>query len=69
MEVGGTAELRSWILSFGSGAEVLEPASLRAEAARDLETALARYRRGSASRKRGARRGSSAERRAAEQAS
>jgi predicted DNA-binding transcriptional regulator YafY len=45
MEVGGTAELRSWILSFGSGAEVLEPASLRAEAARDLEAALARYRR------------------------
>jgi len=44
MEVGGTAELRSWILSFGSGAEVIEPASLREEVTRDLEASLARYR-------------------------
>ena len=43
MEVGGTEELRSWILSFGAGAEVLEPESLRAEVARDLGAALARY--------------------------
>ncbi len=44
MQVGGTAELRSWILSFGPGAEVLEPASLRADVARDLKATLARYR-------------------------
>jgi predicted DNA-binding transcriptional regulator YafY len=43
LEVGGTAELRSWILSFGSGAEVLEPESLRDEVRRDLEASLARY--------------------------
>ena len=43
MRVGGGSELRSWILSFGPGAEVLEPESLRAEVARDLGDALARY--------------------------
>ncbi len=43
MEVGGTEELRSWILSFGAGAQVLEPESLRAEVARELGAALARY--------------------------
>jgi proteasome accessory factor B len=44
MEVGGTAELLAWILSFGSGAEVLEPESLRAQVVGDLEASLARYR-------------------------
>jgi hypothetical protein len=44
MQVGGTAELRSWILSFGAGAEVLEPAALRAEVMRELAGAAARYR-------------------------
>ena len=44
MEVGGTTELRNWVLSFGAGAEVLEPESLRAEVAGELERALARYR-------------------------
>jgi predicted DNA-binding transcriptional regulator YafY len=48
MHVGGTAELRAWILSFGSGAEVLEPASLRGEVVRELEAAAARYRDGAA---------------------
>jgi predicted DNA-binding transcriptional regulator YafY len=43
MEVGGTEELCSWILSFGGGAEVLEPASLRADVERELRAALARY--------------------------
>jgi predicted DNA-binding transcriptional regulator YafY len=43
MEVGGTAELRSWVLSFGSGAEVLEPESLRDDVKRELSSALARY--------------------------
>ena len=43
MQVGGTAELRSWILSFGSGAEVLEPESLRNEVAVELAAAIRRY--------------------------
>lgn len=44
MEVGGTAELRNWVLSFGGGAEVLEPAALREEVEAELARALARYR-------------------------
>jgi predicted DNA-binding transcriptional regulator YafY len=43
MQVGGTAELRSWVLSFGAGAEVLEPEALRAEVVRELAGAAARY--------------------------
>ena len=43
MEVGGTADLRTWILSFGSGAEVLEPEALRDEVTRELRDAVARY--------------------------
>jgi predicted DNA-binding transcriptional regulator YafY len=43
MEVGATADVRSWILSFGSGAEVLEPTSLRDEVKKQLEEALNRY--------------------------
>lgn len=43
MDVGGAAEVRSWVLSFGSGAEVLEPASLRADVQRELTRAAARY--------------------------
>jgi predicted DNA-binding transcriptional regulator YafY len=43
LEVGGHEELRSWILSFGSGAEVLEPAALREEVEAELKRALARY--------------------------
>lgn len=43
MQVGGTADLRTWILSFGDGAEVLEPATLRQEVARELAGALERY--------------------------
>ena len=44
MEVGGAAEVRSWVLSFGAGAEVSEPASLRADVARELDAASLRYR-------------------------
>ena len=43
MEVGGTADLRTWILSFGAGAEVLEPPTLRDEVAEELAGALTRY--------------------------
>jgi len=43
MEVGGSDELRNWVLSFGAGAEVLEPASLRDEVRGQLEAALTRY--------------------------
>ena len=46
MQVGGLSELCSWVLSFGAGAEVLEPASLRSEVARELEAARERYRSG-----------------------
>ena len=46
MEVGGTDELRTWILSFGDGALVLEPAALRDAVARELGLALERYRGG-----------------------
>jgi hypothetical protein len=46
MEVGGTDELRTWILSFGDGALVLEPPALRDAVARELGLALARYRVG-----------------------
>ena len=43
MEVGGAAELRGWVLSFGSGAEVLEPQELREEVARELRDTAALY--------------------------
>jgi len=43
LDVGSTPDLRGWILSFGSGAEVLEPEELRAEVARELEKARVRY--------------------------
>ena len=43
MEVAGHAEVLSWVLSFGAGAEVIEPDSLRDEVARELERARARY--------------------------
>jgi predicted DNA-binding transcriptional regulator YafY len=44
MEVGPSLELRNWVLSFGAGAEVLEPASLREEVQNELEAALLPYR-------------------------
>lgn len=43
MEVGGTRELTSWVLSFGGGAEVLEPEALRRSVTRELRAALERY--------------------------
>ncbi|MFP6655094.1 MAG: WYL domain-containing protein [Myxococcota bacterium] len=44
MEVGATQELANWILSFGGGAEVLAPESLREEVLASLKAALAHYR-------------------------
>lgn len=43
MEVGDTTELRSWVLSFGADAEVLEPESLREEIASELRRAARPY--------------------------
>jgi len=43
MEVGGTRELASWVLSFGGGAEVMEPDTLREEVRSRLKSALALY--------------------------
>ena len=43
MEVGGNQELVSWVLSFGGGAEILEPLALRKEVQSRLEAALTRY--------------------------
>ena len=44
LEVGGLAEVQSWVLSFGAGAEVLEPPELRAAVEGELAVALDRYR-------------------------
>jgi predicted DNA-binding transcriptional regulator YafY len=43
MDVANTPDLRTWILSFGSGAEVLEPEDLRATVAKEFQSALKRY--------------------------
>lgn len=43
MEVGDTADLRAWILSFGAGAEVIEPAELRSGLRDELKAAGDRY--------------------------
>jgi proteasome accessory factor B len=45
MEVGVGDELRGWVLSFGAGAEVIAPASLRADVAGELARAGERYRK------------------------
>lgn len=43
MEVGGTTEIRNWVMSFGAGAEVLEPIALRNEVIEELKRVTARY--------------------------
>ena len=43
MKVGGSQELANWVLSFGGGATVLEPAALRDEVRVSLAAALANY--------------------------
>jgi predicted DNA-binding transcriptional regulator YafY len=44
MEVAGLAEVKSWVLSFGAGARVLEPERLRREVEQELAKALRAYR-------------------------
>jgi proteasome accessory factor B len=41
--VAGTVEIRPWILSWGDGVEVLEPAELRGAVAASVRAAAARY--------------------------
>jgi predicted DNA-binding transcriptional regulator YafY len=41
--VNGTVEIRPWILSWGDGVEVLEPAELRGAVADAVQAAAARY--------------------------
>jgi predicted DNA-binding transcriptional regulator YafY len=43
LETGGAYELKRWVLSFGSDAELLEPTFLREEIAADLAATVARY--------------------------
>ncbi|MCP5042727.1 MAG: WYL domain-containing protein [bacterium] len=43
MEVGPSPELRNWIMSFGAGAEVVEPESLREEVIEELRRVSERY--------------------------
>ena len=43
MDVAGTGELTTWILSFGGKCEVLEPPRLREDVARELRMALGAY--------------------------
>ena len=44
MEVAGLAEVKSWVLSFGASARVLEPERLRREVEQELAKALRAYR-------------------------
>jgi predicted DNA-binding transcriptional regulator YafY len=45
-EVAGTQEIKSWVMSWGSKAEVLEPQSLREEIRAESEALLEKYGRG-----------------------
>ena len=43
MQLNNTVEVKNWIMSFGSHAEVLKPAFLRDEIVADLQAALKKY--------------------------
>ena len=43
MKTSGWLDVKKWVLSFGNGAEVIEPIQLREEVADELRSALARY--------------------------
>jgi predicted DNA-binding transcriptional regulator YafY len=42
-EVAGTEEVKHWVLSWGSQAEVIEPGFLREEIAQELKNCLKKY--------------------------
>jgi predicted DNA-binding transcriptional regulator YafY len=44
MEVGGTVEVMTWVLSFGDKVQILEPPSLREAVAAELARGAAQYR-------------------------
>ncbi|MBP7691146.1 MAG: WYL domain-containing transcriptional regulator [Anaerolineales bacterium] len=43
MAVGGLGEVKRWVMQYGAGAEVLAPAGLRREVARELHAAAQQY--------------------------
>lgn len=43
MKTSGWWDVKKWVLSYGSDAEVLEPEELRKEIINDLKTACERY--------------------------
>jgi len=43
MRVGGLGEVKRWVLSFGAGAELLEPPELKAALTRDVERLYCTY--------------------------
>ena len=43
---GALAEVRRWVMSYGNHAEVMDPASLRAEVAAEAAAMVQRYRGG-----------------------
>jgi len=43
MRVGGLGEVKRWVLSFGAGAETLEPESLRRDVTREVEALAGVY--------------------------
>lgn len=43
MEVGGTTELKGWILGWGASAEVLAPEELRREVAEEAHKMASKY--------------------------
>ena len=47
LRAGGFYEIRSWVLSFGAAAEVLEPEELREAVREEMGTALELLRKGS----------------------
>jgi predicted DNA-binding transcriptional regulator YafY len=54
-EVAGTEEIKFWVMSWGSKAEVLEPQSLREEIRVEAEAAIEKYSRTAASQEESAR--------------
>jgi predicted DNA-binding transcriptional regulator YafY len=42
-EVAGTEEVKHWVMSWGTSAEVLEPEYLRQEIAQELQNSLKKY--------------------------